>query len=60
MIEAYADKYNIPFVDFYSELVDERGGLPVEIAADGVHPNQKGYEIMEPMVLKTIRKYVRK
>ena len=60
MIKEYAIANKIPFVDYYSALVDERGGLPAEIAADGVHPNMKGYEIMEPIVLKTIRKYVKK
>jgi lysophospholipase L1-like esterase len=60
MIKEYANANKIPFVDYYAALVDERGGLPAEIAADGVHPNMKGYEIMEPIVLKTIRKYVKK
>lgn len=59
MIKVYAETNKIPFVDYYSALVDERGGLPVDIAPDGVHPNNKGYEIMEPIVLKTIRKYIR-
>lgn len=59
MIREYAQKNNIPFVDYYSALVDERGGLPANIAADGVHPNMDGYAIMEPIVLKTIRKYIK-
>jgi lysophospholipase L1-like esterase len=60
MIREYAQKNKIPFVDYYSALVDERGGLPANIAADGVHPNMDGYAIMEPIVLKTIRKFVKK
>lgn len=60
LIKEYAKKNKIPFVDYYSALVDERGGLPSTIAADGVHPNLDGYAIMEPIVLKTIRKYVKK
>lgn len=60
MIREYAQKNKIPFVDYYSALVDERGGLPANIAADGVHPNLDGYKIMEPIVLKTIRKFVKK
>lgn len=60
MIRDYAQKNNIPFVDYYSALVDERGGLPANIAADGVHPNMEGYAVMEPIVLKTIRKYIKK
>lgn len=56
MIREYAQKNKIPFVDYYSALVDERGGLPANIAADGVHPNIDGYKIMEPIVLKTLKK----
>lgn len=59
MIKEFAITNKIPFVDYYSALVDERGGLPAEIAADGVHPNIKGYEIMEPIILKTIRKHLK-
>lgn len=60
MMREYAQKNKIPFVDYYAALVDDRGGLPATIAADGVHPNLDGYAIMEPIVLKTIRKYVKK
>ncbi|MPN34300.1 hypothetical protein SDC9_181793 [bioreactor metagenome] len=56
MIRDYAQKNKIPYVDYYSALVDERGGLPANIAADGVHPNLEGYKIMEPIVLKTLKK----
>jgi lysophospholipase L1-like esterase len=60
LIRDYARRSNIPYVDFYSLLVDNRGGLPSDIASDGVHPNLKGYQIMEPVLLKEIRKIVRK
>lgn len=59
MMKKYAQKNKIPYIDFYSALVDERGGLPANIAADGVHPNIDGYAIMESIVLKTIRKYLK-
>lgn len=59
MIREYAQKNKIPYVDYYSALVDERGGLPVNIAADGVHPNIEGYKIMEPIVLKTLKKILK-
>ncbi|MDO9635294.1 MAG: SGNH/GDSL hydrolase family protein [Paludibacter sp.] len=56
MIREYAQNNKIPFADYYAALVDERGGLPASIAADGVHPNMNGYAIMEPIILKIIRK----
>ncbi|MDO9633592.1 MAG: GDSL-type esterase/lipase family protein [Paludibacter sp.] len=56
MIREYAQNNKIPFADYYAALVDDRGGLPTDIAADGVHPNMNGYAIMEPIILKSIRK----
>lgn len=56
----YAKKNKIPFVDYYSVLVDEDGvTLPVKYSNDGVHPTEAGYEIMEATVLPVIRKIVK-
>lgn len=59
MLKAYAKKNKIAYVDYYSALVDERGGLPEAYSKDGCHPNAAGYEIMETVVMKTISKYVK-
>lgn len=56
----YAKKNKIPFVDYYSVLVDEDGvTLPAKYSKDGVHPTDAGYEIMEATVLPVIRKIVK-
>jgi len=49
-IKAYAESKGYVYVDFYSAMVDERGGLPEKLSKDGVHPNPAGYEIMTPLV----------
>lgn len=54
MIKAYAKANKIKYIDYYSALVDERGGLPEEYAADGVHPNNDCYQIMEQILLKKL------
>ena len=54
MIKAYAKANKIKYIDYYSALVDERGGLPEESAADGVHPNNDCYQIMEQILLKNL------
>ena len=54
MIKAYAKANKIKYIDYYSALVDERGGLPEEYAADGVHPNMDGYAIMEQILLDNL------
>ena len=54
MIKAYAKANKIKYIDYYSALVDERGGLPEEYAADGVHPNNDCYQIMEQILLRNL------
>lgn len=56
MIQAYARKNHFQYVDYFSRLADERGGLPASLAKDGVHPTLEGYKIMEEIVLKSIKK----
>lgn len=50
----YADANGIPYVDYFSALVDDNNGLPLQYAEDGVHPNRAGYKIMEPIVQRAI------
>lgn len=54
MIKAYAEKNNIPYVDYHSELKDERNGLPKKYAEDEVHPTSLCYEKMEEIVMKIL------
>ena len=44
----------IKYIDYYSALVDEHGGLPKKYAADGVHPNLEAYQIMEAILLENL------
>jgi lysophospholipase L1-like esterase len=53
-IKDFATKSEIFYVDFFTPMADERNGLKKEYSEDGVHPNQKGYEIMNPLVEKAI------
>jgi lysophospholipase L1-like esterase len=53
-IKNYAAKNEIIYVDFFTPMADERNGLKKEFSEDGVHPNQKGYEVMAPLVEKAI------
>lgn len=54
MLKAYADSAKIRYIDYYSVLTDENGGLPEKHASDGVHPNLSCYKIMEQIVLETL------
>jgi lysophospholipase L1-like esterase len=54
MITAYALKNKIPFVDYYSAMVDANKGLDIKYGDDGVHPNLNGYKLMESLLLKVM------
>ena len=55
-IKSYAASKGITYVDYYSAMKDERGGLPATLSRDGVHPNPAGHAIMEPLVAAGIQK----
>lgn len=50
MILKFATANDIPYVDYYSAMVDEQKGLKSIYSEDGVHPNKEGYRVMEPIV----------
>lgn len=55
ILKEYALSNEIPFVDYYSAMVDEQKGLKTEFSEDRVHPNKAGYEIMSPLIEKAIQ-----
>lgn len=55
-LKAYADAEGIPYVDYYSLLVDADGrSLPARYSYDGVHPTVDGYTVMEAAVLPIVQ-----
>ena len=56
LIKTFADKSGMIYLDFFSVMVDERKGLKAEYSKDGVHPNEAGYNVMEPLTEKAIEK----
>lgn len=60
MIKEYADDHDIIYLDYFSAMVDDRNGLKDEYTYDGVHPNEEGYKVMEPLALEAITKALAK
>ena len=60
IIKNYAAANNIVYVDYYSVMVDDRQGLKAKYSNDGVHPNKTGYQIMQPIIEKTIALVLKK
>jgi len=55
-LRSYAQAKGIVYVDFYSAMKDDRGGLPVTLSRDGVHPLPAGFAVMAPLVEAGIEK----
>ena len=49
-MKQYAASVGETYLDYHSAMKDARDGLPPELAKDGVHPTQAGYEIMARLV----------
>ena len=59
LIKSYADKHHIPYIDYHAVMADASNGVPEEFSNDGVHPNLKGYQIMEPLLEKAIQQILK-
>ncbi|PKP50000.1 MAG: acylhydrolase [Bacteroidetes bacterium HGW-Bacteroidetes-11] len=59
-IKEYAATNGFAYLDYYSSMVDERNGLKAEFSEDGVHPNEKGYKVMEQLAEIEIAKALKK
>lgn len=55
MLKEYCQKNSLKFIDFYSPMVDNKGGLPKKYAKDGIHPNPDGYAVMEKILLDSLK-----
>ena len=55
-LKGYCVNHSVTYLDYYSAMVDENGGMKPGISFDGVHPNAKGYTIMAPLAQAAIDK----
>jgi lysophospholipase L1-like esterase len=53
-IKDYAAKNGCIYLDYFSAMVDDKGLLKLELADDGLHPNDRGYSLMAPLAQKAI------
>lgn len=60
LLAAWAAANGCAYVDYFSAMEDGKGGLPAELASDGVHPTDKGYLEMERIVAPVLKKVLSK
>src|SRR6185503_4798145 len=53
-IKKYAAAHGGVYLDYYSAMADEKGFLKEELSEDGLHPNQRGYDVMAPLAEQAI------
>ena len=56
LIKAFAARTGAVYLDYYSAMADERGGMRRELSDDGVHPNLAGYAVMAPLAEAAVKK----
>lgn len=59
ILKKYAVEKEFEYVDYYTAMVDDKGGLKVPdytSADDLVHPNENGYKVMEKLAEAAIEK----
>lgn len=62
-LKAFSEENNFIYLDYYSAMVDDKGGLKVPeytAANDLVHPNKDGYLVMEKLAEIAINKALNK
>ena len=55
MLEDYAQASKCIYVDYHSVMKDDENGLPQKWSYDGVHLNGDGYDVIEKIILDTLK-----
>lgn len=59
-IKRYATENDLVYLDYFAAMVDEKGMLKQELSEDGLHPNAKGYAVMQPLAEQAITAALKK
>jgi lysophospholipase L1-like esterase len=55
-LQGFCASHGLVYLDFYSALTNDEGGMKAEYTVDGVHASVKGYEVMTPLAQAAIDK----
>ncbi|MHB8126880.1 MAG: GDSL-type esterase/lipase family protein [Desulfitobacteriaceae bacterium] len=48
----------VSLLDFYSQMLKSNGGIEDQVLIDGVHPSQKGYQLMMKLAVAQLRVFL--
>jgi lysophospholipase L1-like esterase len=57
-LAGYCINHSLTYLDYYTAMADDNGGMKPGISIDGVHPNAAGYAIMEPLAQDALDKTI--
>jgi lysophospholipase L1-like esterase len=55
-LKDFCAQHKATYLDYWTALADDKGGMKSGTSFDGVHPNEAGYAIMGPLAEKAIEK----
>jgi lysophospholipase L1-like esterase len=58
-LKKYAEQIHAVYIDYHSALADASGFMKDGYSMDGLHPNDKGYAVMAPLVQAAIEKILK-
>jgi len=56
MLKKYAWVEGHTYLDYFTKMANRKNGLKAAFTYDGVHPNLEGYQVMEPLLEKAVKK----
>ena len=59
-LRKYTTDHNLIYLDYYSAMIDAQGNLKEALTYDGLHPNENGYKVMQPLAESAISAALRK
>jgi len=57
LLKALCHEHHWQYLDLNTALADANGRMREELTVDGVHPNDAGYKLLTPIVLRALRAY---
>jgi lysophospholipase L1-like esterase len=57
-LAGYCVNHGAIYLDYYTAMADDNGGMKAGLSSDGVHPTTAGYAIMQPLAQAALDKVV--
>jgi lysophospholipase L1-like esterase len=59
-LKRFCEHNRLVYLDYYSAMADDVGGMRPGLSSDEAHPTEKGYEVMAPLAEAAIMQALRR